>query len=74
MDLLWAPWRLSSLRTSVAPRVLSPVWVPAHWAHSPLHSGISTHGAESREALARHKGTATFNLKTRTFLGRLRGD
>ena len=34
----------------------------------------STHGAESREALAQHKGMATFNLKTRTFLGRLHVD
>lgn len=74
MDLLWAPWRLSSLRTSVALRVLSPAWALAYWAHSPLHSSISMHGAESREALALHKGMATFSLKTRTFLGHLHGD
>lgn len=74
MDLLWAPWRLSSLRTSGALRVLFPAWALAYWAHSPLHSGISMHGAEGREALALHQGTATFSLKTRTFLGRLHGD
>lgn len=52
MDLLWAPWKLSSLKTNMALTILPASSVLAYLAHSSLHGSLSTHWAGSRLALS----------------------
>lgn len=74
MDSLRAPWWLRSLKTSKALTVLSPTWMLAHWAHSPLHGGIAMQMQEVEWPSALHRRTATSNPLTPTFPGCLHRD